>query len=75
VIVEGDVQVDSVHVDSGRRTGCLWKTYGLIIRDVYVLLHFESRKFQKSPPKGRKGVYEENSDFRGKKNNSQELPD
>jgi hypothetical protein len=31
----------------------------------------EIRKFQKSPPKGRKGVYEENSDFRGKKNNRQ----
>jgi hypothetical protein len=45
------------------------------MRDVYVLLHFESRKFQKSPPTGRKGMYEENSDFRGKKNKSQEQQD
>ncbi len=30
-MVEGDVQVAS-----GRRTGCLWKTYSLIMRDVSV---------------------------------------
>jgi hypothetical protein len=32
-MVEGDVQVAG-----GRRTGCLWKTYSLIMRDVSV--HF-----------------------------------
>jgi hypothetical protein len=31
VMVEGDVQVVS-----GRRTGCLWKTFRLIVRDVSV---------------------------------------
>ena len=30
-MVEGDVQVAG-----GRRTGCLWKTYSLIMRDVSV---------------------------------------
>ncbi len=31
MMVEGDVQVAS-----GRRTGCLWKTYSLIMKDVSV---------------------------------------
>jgi hypothetical protein len=31
---------------------------------------FEREKSQKRPPIGREGVYEENSDFRGKKTNS-----
>ncbi len=37
MIVKGDVQVDS-----GTRTGCLWKTHSLIMRDVsvYFLLLF-----------------------------------
>jgi hypothetical protein len=29
----------------------------------------ETRKLRESPPKGREGVYEENSDFRGKETN------
>jgi hypothetical protein len=53
------------------------KIYRMV--DGFLLLMFsrvmtdilERRNFQKSPSKGRKGVYEENSDFRGKKNNRQ----
>ena len=42
VILKGDVQVDErlmvgdVQINSGRRTGCLWKTHSLIMRDVSV---------------------------------------
>jgi hypothetical protein len=32
----------------------------------------ETRKFQKIPPIGREGVYDENSDLRGKKTNRME---
>ena len=32
----------------------------------------ETRKFQKRPPIGREGVYDENSDFIGKKTNRME---
>ena len=53
------------------------KIYRMV--DGFLLLMFsrvmtgilERRNFQKSPPKGRHGVYEENSDFRGKTTNRQ----
>jgi hypothetical protein len=49
-MVEGDVQVPS-----GRRTGCLWKTYSLIVRDVSVDFLFTLCTFL--PPYTSRGLW------------------
>ena len=41
-------------------------------QEVNVVCEGETRKFQKRPPIGREGVYDENSDYRGKKTNRME---
>ena len=58
-----------------KRTRPLVVYYQSIKREVQIKSIYEcreSRKFQKRPPIGREGVYDENSDYRGKKTNRME---